>query len=76
MSRVEIEYCVPCEFRRRALDVQQAVVGALETDIEECALVMGDGGVFRVRVDGEVVYDKQETGFDVDAIVRAVRAAV
>ena len=76
MTTVELEYCVPCEFRRRALDVETAVLGALEAEIDEFRLVMGDGGVFEVRVDGETVYDKQEEAFDVDGIVRAVRAAL
>ena len=76
MTTVELEYCVPCDFRRRALDVETAVLGALEDEIDEFRLVMGDDGVFRVRVDGETVYDKQEEAFDVDGIVRAVRAAL
>lgn len=76
MATVELEYCVPCDFRRRALDVEAAVLGALEGEIDEFRLVMGDGGVFQVRVDGETVYDKQEEAFDVDGIVRAVRAAL
>jgi selenoprotein W-related protein len=74
MATVELEYCVPCDFRRRALDVQAAVLAALEDDIDEFRLVMGADGVFRLSVDGEVVYDKQEEAFDVDGIVRSVRA--
>jgi len=76
MATVELEYCVPCDFRRRALDVENAVLGALEDEIDEFRLVMGDSGIFEVRVDGETVYDKQEEAFDVDEIVRAVRATL
>jgi len=76
MATVELEYCVPCDFRRRALDVENTVLGALEDEIDEFRLVMGDGGIFEVRVDGETVYDKQEEAFDVDEIVRAVRATL
>ena len=75
MSRVEIEYCVPCGFRDRALDVQQAILNSLEQELDSIALVMGDHGVFTVSVDGEVVYDKAEDEFDVDDIVRELRAA-
>ncbi|PSP59258.1 selenoprotein [Halobacteriales archaeon QH_7_66_37] len=75
MSRVEIEYCVPCGFRDRALDVQQAILNSLEQELDSVALVMGDHGVFTVSVDGEVVYDKAEDEFDVDDIVRELRAA-
>jgi selenoprotein W-related protein len=76
MAEVEIEYCVPCGFRERALDVQQAILNGLETEIEELSLVMGDHGIFQVRVDGEVVYDKEKDEFDVDGLVREVREQI
>jgi selenoprotein W-related protein len=74
MTTVEIEYCVPCGFRERALDVQQAILAGLETELDELSLVMGDHGIFQVRADGEVIYDKSEDGLDVDEIVREIRA--
>ena len=73
MTVVEIEYCVPCGFRERALDVQGAILNGLETDLDRVSLVMGDHGVFRVTVDGEAVYEKSEDDYDVDAVVRQVR---
>jgi len=73
MTTVEIEYCVPCGFRERALDVQDAILNGVEQELEELTLVMGDHGVFTVRADGEVVYDKEEDEFDVDEIVRELR---
>jgi len=76
MTAVEIEYCVPCGFRQQALDVQQAILGGLEQELDSVSLVMGDHGVFRVSVDGETVYDKAHDEFDVDGIVREVRTYV
>ncbi|MEF8829070.1 MAG: Rdx family protein [Haloarcula sp.] len=78
MSTVEIEYCVPCGFRERALHTQQAILSGLERELDSVRLVMGDHGVFSVSVDGETVYDKAEAGdeFDVDAIVREIRSQV
>jgi len=73
MTEVEIEYCVPCGFRGRAIDVERAILGALERDLDRVALVTSDHGVFRVSVDGRTVYDKAEDEFDVDTIVREVR---
>lgn len=73
MTTVEIEYCVPCGFRERALDVQKAILNGLEMELEELSLVMGDHGVFQVRVDDELVYDKDEDDIDVDELVREVR---
>lgn len=73
MATVEIEYCVPCGFRERALDVQEAILNGVEEELEELSLVMGDHGVFTVSVDGETVFDKEEDEFDVDEITRSVR---
>jgi len=75
MTEVEIEYCVPCGFRERALDVQEALLNGPEDEMDAVSLVMGDHGVFEVRADGETVYDKEEHEFDVDGIVREVRSA-
>ena len=74
MSIVEIEYCVPCGFKERALDVQGAILNGVEDELEQLSLVMGDHGVFEVRVDGERVFDKEEDDFDVDEITRTVRS--
>jgi selenoprotein W-related protein len=78
MTTVEIEYCVPCGFRERAVHVQQAILSGLERELDSVRLVMGDHGVFRISVDDETIYDKAEAGdeFDVDAIVREVRSHV
>lgn len=73
MNTVSIEYCVPCGFRERAIDVQRAILNGLEGDIDECTLVMGSHGIFRVTVNDEVVYDKDEADYDLDDIVREVR---
>jgi len=76
MDTVEIEYCVPCGFRERAMDLAGAILNGCERELDELSLVMGDHGVFRVHVGDEVVYDKDEDDADVDEIVRAVRAAL
>jgi len=73
MTAVEIEYCVPCGFRERALEVERAVLNGLESDLDRVSVVMGDHGVFRVTVEGEPVYDKARDDYDVDEIVREVR---
>ncbi|WP_436927830.1 Rdx family protein [Halosimplex amylolyticum] len=73
MTRVTLTYCVPCGFRERALDTQEAILTSLETELDSFELVMGDHGVFRVEVDDEIVFDKEVDDFDVDGIVRDVR---
>jgi len=74
MSDVEIEYCVPCGFLNRAVDLAEALLSTFGADIDSVSLVTGDHGVFEVRVDGAVVFDKEEDEYDVDGITRRVRA--
>ena len=73
MSEVEIEYCVPCGFRERAIDVQRAILNGVEGDLDSITLTMGDHGVFRVTLDGAPIYEKSDDEYDVDAIVREIR---
>ena len=76
MSTIEIEYCVPCGFLDRALTVEEVICRQFADHLERVSLVMGDHGVFVVRVDDEVVFDKAADDFDVDDIVRRVRSHV
>ncbi|MDJ1430714.1 Rdx family protein [Halostagnicola sp. A-GB9-2] len=73
MATVEIEYCVPCGFLSRAMDIQRTLLTTFGEQLEAVTLKTGADGIFVVRFDGEVVYDKSADGFDVDEIVRYVR---
>lgn len=76
MVTVEIEYCVPCDMRNRAQDVQEALLEQFGQELAAVSLVTGDDGIFVVRADGETVFDKTEDDYDVDEIVRRVRPHV
>ena len=77
MADVRIEYCVPCGFLDRAEEVQHALLTSLGEDLDSVALVTGEKGVFRVHVDGDTIYDKDEDGdYDVDGLVATVRERV
>lgn len=71
---IEIEYCVPCGFLDRAIDVQRTLLTSFGERLNRVALVTGDHGVFVVRVHDEVVFDVAEESLDVDEVVRRVRA--
>jgi selenoprotein W-related protein len=73
MTNVEIEYCVPCGLLDRAVDLQETLLGVFGQQLDRVTLRTGDGGVFTVRVDGEVVYDKSDDEYDTEAITEAVR---
>ncbi|MFB6296016.1 MAG: SelT/SelW/SelH family protein [Halobacteriales archaeon] len=76
MTSVDIEYCVPCGHLDRAQSLQNALLSEFGRDLESVSLVTGDGGVFEVTVDGEVVFDVDEEGYDADEIVSRVGAHV
>lgn len=73
MATVEIEYCVPCGFLSRAEDVQHALLATFGEDLDAVTLATGSDGVFVVRVDDTIIFDKSEDEYDVDEIVRQVR---
>lgn len=68
MTRVEIEYCVPCGLLDEAVETQRVLLEEFGQRLEGVELVTGDGGVFEVRVDEEVVFDKSEDGYDLEEI--------
>lgn len=61
-SRVEIHYCTKCRWLLRAAWMAQELLTTFEEEIEELALVPGTGGVFEVRVAGDVAWSRKERG--------------
>jgi selenoprotein W-related protein len=53
--RVAIRYCAKCRFLARAAWMAQELLTTFADEIGEIALVPGDGGVFQVRVEDELV---------------------
>ena len=61
--RVEIEYCVGCRWMMRAGWTAQELLTTFEAELAEVALVPGrTSGIFVVRLDGEVVFDRAAEG--------------
>ncbi|MFS8201128.1 SelT/SelW/SelH family protein [Streptomyces sp. CWNU-52B] len=75
--RVQIEYCTQCRWLPRAAWLAQELLTTFEQELTELALKPGSGGVFVVRVDDEVVWDRREQGFpEPTAVKRLVRDRV
>ena len=60
--RLEIEYCTQCKWLLRAGWTAQEILTTFESELGEVALVPGTGGIFVVRVDGILVWDRKERG--------------
>lgn len=76
MTAIEIEYCVPCGLLSPALETEQALLNEFGQEVDSVTLLPGHGGVFKLRVDDEVIWDKDVHGgdLDLDLIADAVRA--
>jgi len=76
--RVEITYCTQCRWLLRAGWLASELLTSFGTDLGEVALRPGTGGVFRVRVGDQVVWDRAvDGGFpDLGPLKRTVRDLV
>ena len=60
--RLEINYCTQCRWLLRAAWLAQEVLTTFETELGEVALIPGTGGVFDIRLNGELIYSRKEAG--------------
>lgn len=61
--RLEIEYCTGCRWGLRAGWLAQEMLVSFEAELGEVALVPGRvGGVFVVRLGGEILFDRAVQG--------------
>lgn len=72
-TTVEIQYCVPCGHLPRAQDVQKSILERFGQKLDGVKLKTGDGGVFKVRVDGEEIYSKPDD-FDIEAVMSKIES--
>ena len=59
--RLEIEYCVKCRFQLRAGWMAQELLSTFESQLGEVVLVPGSGGIFQVKLDGDVIASNRES---------------
>jgi selenoprotein W-related protein len=59
---VEIQYCTQCRWLLRAAWMAQELLTTFENELGEVALVPGTGGIFEVKVDGQVIFSRKQAG--------------
>ena len=59
---VEIEYCAQCRFILRATWMAQEFLMTFADKLSRVALVPGSGGIFEIRLDGEILFSKKSAG--------------
>jgi selenoprotein W-related protein len=62
VNKLEIEYCVQCNWLLRASWMAQELLTTFNTDITSLALVPGSGGIFEVRLNGAIIFSRKEAG--------------
>jgi selenoprotein W-related protein len=56
--RIEITYCTQCRWLLRAAWMAQELLSTFPGELGEVALAPGAGGVFQVRLDEELIWDR------------------
>lgn len=62
LPELEIEYCTQCRWLLRAAWMAQELLTTFESDIGKVGLVPGTGGIFEIRLDGELLFSRKEHG--------------
>lgn len=58
---IEITYCVKCRFLLRAAWMAQELLTTFEGELEAVAIKPGSGGIFELRLDGDVIASNRES---------------
>lgn len=59
---IEIHYCVQCRWLLRASWMAQELLATFDGDIVALTLKPGTGGVFDIRLDGEMLWSRKQQG--------------
>jgi selenoprotein W-related protein len=72
---VTIAYCTQCNWLLRSAWMAQELLSTFSLELGSVALLPGTGGIFEIRIDGELVWErKRDGGFpDVKALKQLVR---
>jgi selenoprotein W-related protein len=58
--QVEIIYCTQCRWLLRAAWLAQELLTTFESDLQAVSLQPGTGGIFEVRLNGEVIFSRKQ----------------
>ncbi|HET8729468.1 MAG TPA: SelT/SelW/SelH family protein [Alphaproteobacteria bacterium] len=72
---IAIHYCTQCNWLLRAAWMAQELLSTFSLELGQVTLVPGTGGIFEIRLDGEVIWErKRDGGFpDVRQLKQMVR---
>lgn len=59
---IELQYCTQCRWLLRAAWMAQELLTTFEAELGGVTLIPGTGGIFEVRVDGDVLWSRKVQG--------------
>ena len=59
---LSITYCTQCNWLLRSAWMAQEVLSTFGTAMGEVILVPGTGGIFEIRLDGELIWERKRDG--------------
>ena len=70
-----IHYCTQCNWLLRSAWMAQEVLSTFSLEMQAVTLIPGTGGIFEIRLDGELIWErKRDGGFpDVKQLKQMVR---
>ncbi|HVH01483.1 MAG TPA: SelT/SelW/SelH family protein [Amaricoccus sp.] len=73
--RITIAYCTQCNWLLRSAWMAQELLSTFGADLGGVTLEPGTGGVFEIRLDGELLWERRRDGGfpDVKALKQRVR---
>ena len=78
LPKIKIEYCRQCKWLLRSAWMAQELLNTFEEEIGGVTLTPGTGGIFEIKIDGELVWSRKEhEGFpDIKQLKQIVRDVV
>ena len=66
-AEVTIAYCTQCNWLLRAAWMAQELLSTFGTELGSVTLIPGTGGIFEIRVDGALLWERRRDGGFPDA---------
>lgn len=57
---IEIEYCTQCRWLLRSAWLAQELLMTFEGDLQRVSLMPGSGGIFEIRLNGELLFSRKD----------------
>lgn len=61
-ARITIQYCTQCNWLLRSAWMAQELLQTFGDSLGEVALIPGTGGIFEIRVNGELIWERVRDG--------------